>query len=385
MNNLISNEIKDYIIGLRRYFHQNPELSLKEYKTSMRIKKELEALNIPYTTICDTGVIAVIQGSEGKTVALRADIDALPVQENSILDYHSQNPGIMHACGHDAHTAMLLGAAKVLNSKKSQLNGTVKLIFQPAEETGATTLDMIASGMLDDVSSVFAIHVAPDIPVGKISIESGPRMAGVDDFFITVHGLGGHGAMPHKGVDALLIGAKLVDNLQSIVSRETDPLDSVVVTVGKFNSGTKLNILSGEATIEGNLRYFNPELKNYFPEALERISKHTAEMYRANAYLKYISSLGPVINDGYCSELARRAVVTIAGEDAVCVKDKMTTSEDFSRYLEKVPGVLAFLGTGNSSSDTCYPLHHERFNIDENSLELGCMLHVQYALDYLSK
>jgi amidohydrolase len=380
----LSFELGEYVTNLRRYFHQNPELSLKEFNTSKRIIKELEAIGVPYYTICETGVVATIQGKKGKTVALRADIDALPIKEKNEVSYKSKNSGVMHACGHDAHTAMLLGAVKILNENKEDINGCIKVIFQPAEETSEATKEIIASGFLDNVDSIFAIHVMTDLPTGKISVESGPRMAGVDDFTITITGSGGHGAMPHLGTDALLVGANLVVNLQEIVSREINPLDAVVITVGEFNSGVKRNILASEAVLSGNLRYFNSELKDYFKEALLRISTNTAQMYNTTAELDYTKSLLPVINDECCSEIAKNVVIKIAGEQALCTKPQITTSEDFSRYLEKVPGVLAFLGVWDGTPDTYYPLHHECFQIDEKALELGSKLYAQYALEALS-
>ncbi|GAA0179017.1 M20 family metallopeptidase [Clostridium sediminicola] len=382
--NQLSFDLKKYVIELRRFFHQNPELSLNEFNTCKKIIGELESMGIPYYTICETGVVATIQGMPGKTIALRADIDALPIEEKNRFSYKSKTSGIMHACGHDAHIAMLLGAIKILNENRQSINGCIKVIFQPAEETGEATKEIIATGILDEVDTIFAIHVMTDLPTGKISIESGPRMAGVDDFTIRIKGSGGHGAMPHLGTDALLVGAKLVVNLQEIVSREINPLDSVVITVGKFTSGTKANILASEAVLSGNLRYFNPELKDYFKDALLRISTHTAQMYNTSVQLNYTKSLSPVINDAYCSKIAENAVKKIAGMQALTTKSKMTTSEDFSRYLEKVPGVLAFLGACDGTPNTSYPLHHECFQIDEKALELGSRLYVQYALEFLS-
>ncbi|GMQ55635.1 M20 family metallopeptidase [Vallitalea sediminicola] len=379
----LSFELGRYVTELRRYFHQHPELSLNEFNTSRRIIQELESMGVPYYTVCKTGVIATIKGKQGKTVALRADMDALPIEEKNDVDYRSETHGIMHACGHDAHTAMLLGAVKILNEKKVDINGCIKVIFQPAEETGEATEEIIASGILDKVDSIFAMHVVTDLPTGKISIESGPRMAGVDDFTITITGSGGHGALPHLGTDALLVGANLVVNIQEIVSREINPLDSVVITIGTFNSGVKANILASEAILSGNLRYFNSEIKDYFKEALFRISTHTTQMYNTTVNINYAKSLLPVINDIYCSKIAEKAVLKIAGEQGLSIKPKMTASEDFSRYLEKVPGVFAFLGVCDGTSKTSYPLHHESFQIDEKALELGSKLYAQYALEFL--
>ncbi|MEG2353667.1 MAG: amidohydrolase [Clostridium sp.] len=382
----ISLQIKDYIIDLRRTIHENPELGLKEFKTRDLIVSELQKENIKYDLICETGVIAYIEGKNtGNTVALRADMDALPIKEETSVEYKSKNTGVMHACGHDAHTAMLLGAAKILNNMKENINGRVKLIFQPAEEIGGASGRMLKQGMLDDVSTAFAIHVLPDTPSGKASVQEGQRMAGTDGFRIKVKGKSGHGSMPHQGVDALFVASSLVVNLQALVSREINPLDSVVITIGTFHSGNKGNILAGEAELIGTVRYFNKDLKKVLSESFSRIVTKTVEMYRAEVELEYRIGINPTVNDKECSRIAERALIKIAGEEAVYIQEKIPTGEDFSLYLERVPGVLAFLGVGNKKKNTCYPLHSDKFNIDEDALELGSALYSQYAIEYLSE
>ena len=237
---------KDYVIEMRRYFHQYPEKSLEEYETSKRIKEELDKMGIPYISVANTGVIATIEGKNpGKTVALRADMDALSVvEENDSIDYKSKIDGMMHACGHDGHTSMLLGAGKVLNDMKDEINGTVKLFFQPAEEVAQGAKAMIADGALEGVDGVFGIHLWTDLECGKISVEEGPRMAAADIFKIIVKGKGGHGSLPQQGVDAVVVSSAIIMNLQSIVSRETSPLDSVVVSIGALHSGTRFNVIA---------------------------------------------------------------------------------------------------------------------------------------------
>lgn len=381
----LSLELKDYIIDLRRNIHKNPELGLNEFKTKELIISELEKENIKYELTCETGVIAYIDGkNSGNTVVLRADMDALPVEEETEVDYKSQVPGIMHACGHDAHTAMLLGAARILNNMRDEINGRVKLAFQPAEEIGGASYRMLKEGLLDDVNTAFAIHVLPDIPAGKASVQEGQRMAGADGFRIKIKGKSGHGSMPHQGIDALFIASSLVVNLQALVSREINPLDSVVVSIGTFHSGKKANILADEAELQGSIRYFNKDLKSVLPEAFKRIVTKTAEMYRADVQLDYRVGINPTVNDKECSRIAEVALNKIAGEEAVYIQEKIPTGEDFSLYLERVPGVLAFLGVGNKEKDTCYPLHHQKFNIDEETLELGSALYSQYAIEYLN-
>lgn len=378
--------VKDYVIDLRREFHMYPERSGEEFRTSKRVKEELDKLGIPYTTAGGTGVIGIIKGEKpGKTVALRADMDALEVYEKNDIPYKSKTDGLMHACGHDGHTAMLLGAAKVLSMIKNELKGSVKLFFQPAEETAQGALKMIDDGVMEGVDSVFAIHLWSGLPMGKISVEAGPRMAAVDVFDITVSGKGGHGSAPHEGVDALVAASDIVMALQTIVSRELSPLEPVVVTVGKLVAGTRFNVLASEAKLEGTNRYFNPKIKDVLPQAIERMAKSVAAGYRAEAHLNYQFATSPVINDPECSALAKRAVEKILGKDGLIEYEKVMGGEDFAEFLKKAPGALALVGIGNEEKKTTYPHHHPNFNIDEDALEIGVALYVQYALDYLNQ
>ena len=382
----LAKNVKDYVIDLRREFHMYPERSGEEFRTSQRVKEELDKLGIPYTTAGGTGVIGIIKGEKpGKTVALRADMDALEVYEKNDIPYKSKTDGLMHACGHDGHTAMLLGAAKVLSMIKNELKGSVKLFFQPAEETAQGALKMIDDGVMEGVDSVFAIHLWSGLPMGKISVEAGPRMAAVDVFDITVSGKGGHGSAPHEGVDALVAASDIVMALQTIVSRELSPLEPVVVTVGKLVAGTRFNVLASEAKLEGTNRYFNPKIKDVLPQAIERMAKNVAAGYRAEAHLNYQFATSPVINDPECSALATRAVEKILGKDGLIEYEKVMGGEDFAEFLKKAPGALALVGIGNEEKKTTYPHHHPNFNIDEDALEIGVALYVQYALDYLNQ
>lgn len=382
-----------YLVRLRRHLHQNPELSGQEIGTSRFIKNELDQLHIPWSSLGETDVEAQITGDIGrqnpscspKTVLLRADMDALPVTEQSQISYASRTPGVMHACGHDAHTAMLLGAAKLLQDQAHGLKGTVRLVFQPAEETGGATRSLIKNGLLDGADTAFSLHVAPDLPTGKISITNGACMAGVDDFTISISGTGGHGAAPHLGTDVLLAGAHLAVNLQEIVSREMNPLDPVVVTIGTFHAGTKVNILAKDALLSGNIRFFNRELRDCFPSVLKRYADHTAAMFRCSAGTRYTPSLLPVINHPDCCNAAKDAARKVWGSPNWIEKPPCTTSEDFSRYLDILPGVMVFLGTNDGTRRTSYALHHECFDLDENALENGSRLYAQYALDWLEQ
>ncbi|MEN2995672.1 MAG: M20 family metallopeptidase [Acetomicrobium sp.] len=379
-------EAKDYVIELRREFHMYPEKSGEEIRTSRRVKEELDKMGIPNINAGGTGIIATIKGEKpGKTVALRADMDALEVSEKNDKPYKSKNEGLMHACGHDGHTAMLLGVAKILSEIKSELPGTVKLIFQPAEEVAQGALRMIDDGAMDGVDNIFGMHLWSGLPTGKVSVEAGPRMAAVDVFDITVRGKGGHGSAPHEGVDAVVVASNIVMALQTIVSREFTPLEPLVVTVGKLVAGTRFNVLASEAKLEGTNRYFNPKIKDVLPQAIERIAKQVAVGYRAEAYVNYKFATSPVINDPESSSLAAKAAEKIVGRDGLVEYEKVMGGEDFAEYLKLAPGVFALVGIGNEKKGTTYPHHNPNFDLDEDVLQIGVALYLQYALDYLNQ
>lgn len=383
--NRLAKQGKDYVISLRREFHKNPEASFKEFNTSKRIKEELDKMGIEYVPCASTGVVATIKGNHpGKTVALRGDIDALSVQELNNMDYKSQIPGMMHACGHDGHTSMLLGAAKILCALKDKIHGTVKLFFQPAEEIGEGARAMIKEGAMDNVDSVFGIHLWSNIDAGKISVEAGPRMASADWFNIKVTGKGGHGSAPHECVDALVVASSIVTNLQNIVSRQVNPLDPLVLSIGMLNAGSRFNVIAENAYMEGTTRCFNLELRKELPNMMENIITNIANGYGAKASLEYNFLLPPTINDAKCSAIAENASSEIVGKNNVIKFEKVTGSEDFSFYLEKAPGALAFVGCKNEEKCACYSHHSGNFNIDEDALEIGTKLYVKYALDYLT-
>lgn len=377
---------KEYVIKLRREFHANPELSWKEFETSKRIKEELQNMGVSYIEIAGTGVVATIKGNyPGKTIALRADMDALQVNEENEIEYKSQNPGIMHACGHDGHAAMLLGATKALTKVKDRLKGSVKLIFQPAEELIAGAKKMIEEGALEGVDGILGIHLWSGLETGKISVDPGPRMASGDYVSIDIIGKGGHGSMPHQGVDAILAASALVMNTQSIMSREIDPLDPVVFTIGDFKAGTRFNIIADKARLEGTIRCFNPEIRAKLPEMVERYANTSASAYGARAKVQYIHGTPPTINHPKCSSIAENTVLDILGKDGLIEMEKTTGSEDMAYYLEKIPGLIAFVGAGNAAIKADFPHHHPRFNIDEDSLAIGTELYFRYAIDFLEK
>lgn len=380
---MLGKKYSDYMVEMRRYFHENPEPSSEEYNTSAKIKSELDKMGIPYISIAGTGIIGTITGTKsGKTVALRADMDALQVNECTGLPFASKKEGLMHACGHDGHIASLLGAAKILNEIKDEIHGTVKLFFQPAEETAQGAKKMIEEGALEGVDGVFGIHLWADIELGKISVEAGPRMASTDLFRIKVTGKGGHGSLPHQGVDAVVVGSAIVMNLQSIVSREISPLEPAVVSVGQIKSGSRFNVIAPDAFMDGTTRAFSAEVRGKFHSMIDRIAKNTAEAYRATAVTEYEYLVPVTINDERCSAIAEEAVRETFGEEALTKFPKITGSEDFSYFSNEREGVLCFVGTG---TENYYPHHHPKFAVDERALPISASMYAAYAVNYLKK
>ncbi|MCI5643144.1 MAG: amidohydrolase [Peptoniphilus sp.] len=388
VKNLIEKN-KDYIIEMRRYFHMHPELSFEEFETTKKIAEELEKMGIPYeipTEEPKTGVIGVIKGGKpGKTVALRADIDALNVTEKNDVEYKSQNVGKMHACGHDTHMAMLLGAAKMLKEVQNDLCGRVYLIFQPAEEVGLGAKYMMRQGnWFEETDNIYGSHIWSGVEAGKISVEAGDRMAAADLFKIKIKGKSGHGSMPNETIDAVVTGSAVVQALQQLVSRNYSPLDSVTVTIGSFHSGNRFNIIAGEAEMEGTNRYFSREVGERIENDMRRVIKGVCDAYGATYELEYTYILGPTINEEKSSHIAEKAIEKFAGKDAVALMQKTTGGEDFAFYLEKKPGCFGFVGCRNPLVGADFPHHSERFNVDESVLANGAATYAQYAIDFLN-
>ena len=376
---------EEYVRELRREFHRHPEPSWGEEWTSSRVIEELTAMGIEYKRIAKTGVMAWIPGGKpGKTIALRADMDALEIIELNDLEFKSEIEGMMHGCGHDGHTAMLLGAAKILKSKQNEICGTVRLLFQPAEEYVQGAKAMIADGCLDGVDGILGIHLWADLPTGVVSVEAGPRMASSDNYAINVKGKGGHGANPHETVDAVVVGAAIVRDLQTIASRRSSPLEPVVVTIGRFASGTRFNVIAQEAKLEGTARCFTSELRVELQKNISMVSKEVAKAYRADVEIEYSFGVAALINDETCSKIAAGSVGKILSPEAVQLMVKTTGSEDMAEYICRVPGLIAFVGTADPKKDIIYPHHNPKFDIDENSLVHGTALYVQYAFDFLN-
>lgn len=381
-------EMEDWIIANRRKFHRHPEASMEEHWTTDEICKTLDEWGIPYERFADMpGVLAYVKGAHpGKTVALRSDIDALSVLQKNDVEYKSEIEGFMHACGHDAHLTMNLAAAKILNEIKDDLHGTVVHIFQPAEEIAQGAKRIIAQGdWFDKVDNVFGAHIWSGVDAGYFAIESGPRMAAADRFEVEIEGVAGHGALPHETVDATIVAAAMTMNFQTLVSRETSSTDSLVVTVGRLESGTRFNVISGEAKLEGTVRYFTREMGENIVAMMDRVVQNTANMYRAKAKLTYNFFTTPVINEESSTQRARNAVTKLFGDTHLKFTEKETTAEDFSAYLDHKPGVFAFIGARNEAIGACYPHHNNYFNIDESVMKNGAALYAQYAVDFLNE
>lgn len=390
MNNYIKEAIlarANEVIQLRRKLHSEPELSWEEIKTTEFIANYLEDLQVPYRRMKPTGIVAEITGSKpGKKVALRADIDALPVEElNTELSYASQVEGKMHACGHDAHTAMLLVAADVLNSMKEELSGSVRLIFQPAEEAARGALAMVEQGAMTEVDHVFGIHIWSQMDTNKIACTAGPQFASADIFHVAFQGQGGHGAIPHDCIDATVMASSFVMNLQSIVSRTIDPQQGAVVTVGKLESGTRFNVIAENAKLEGTVRCFEPAVRDHIEEQLSHYANHVAGLYGGKAVVEYTRGTQAVINHEESAALVQEVAVDCFGPDVLFDEKPTMGGEDFSFYLDYAPGSFALVGSGNKDKDTEWAHHHGRFNIDEDALVTGAELYAQFAWSYLLK
>ncbi|MBC6314672.1 amidohydrolase [Listeria grandensis] len=388
MNEKIKLEVKcneERMIAFRRDLHRYPELSWQEIRTTNRVVMELERLGISYRRMEPTGIVAELVGAKpGKMVALRADMDALPVVELSdTLSYKSQNDGKMHACGHDAHTAMLLCAAEALVAVQDELAGTVRFIFQPAEEITEGAEAMIQQGAMEGVDNVFGIHIWSQMPTNTISCTAGPVFASADVVEIKFTGRGGHGAMPDACIDAAVVASAFVMGVQAIVSRETDPLEPAVFTVGRMEAGTRYNVIAEHAVLEGTVRSFHPQVREKMEHAISRFAKQIAATYGATAEVNYRYGTHAVINEEVSATLAQRVAVSSFG-DGVLYSDRPTTAgEDFSYYLQEAPGCFALVGSGNVEKDTEWAHHHGRFNIDEDAMVRGAELYAQYAYTYL--
>ena len=388
--------IHPQIIEWRRIIHQKPELAFKEEITSQFVSQKLQEWGIEHQTgIAKTGVVAIIKGSKktqlnksnNRVLAIRADMDALPVQELNEVSYKSQHEGIMHACGHDGHTAVALGTAYYLQQHRDSFSGTVKIIFQPAEEGPGGAKPMIEEGVLKtpDVDAIIGLHLWNNLPLGTLGVRGGALMAAVESFRCTILGKGGHGAMPHQTVDSVVVAAQVVNSLQTIVSRNVSPIDSAVVTVGELHAGTKGNIIADTARMSGTVRYFNPEFEGFIQERLEQIIAGICQINNANYDLEYWGLYPPTINDVGMAELVRSVAEEVVETPLGVVPECQTMGgEDMSYFLQEVPGCYFFLGSANPKKDLAYPHHHPRFDFDETALAMGVEMFVRCVEKYFN-
>ena len=370
--------VKDYVVSLRRYFHMYPETALNEYNTSAKIKEELSSLNIPFKEFGNTGVVGYI-GKSDYEIALRADLDALNVTEMNECEYKSKKEGYMHGCGHDGHTAALLGAAKILKKHEQELNITILLLFQPAEENCMGAKLAIESGLLENVKAIFGIHIFSDIPYGTVSVTKGPRMAITDRFEINIKGKGGHAAKPHQCVDTAIVAANMLLALQTIVSRNVDPVHNAVVTVGKMTAGTQYNVIAENASLSGTVRTFYEEDAQLIKQRIENIASSISQTYNAKATVNYGLALHPaVINPDNLTEHFVNYLNNQKLDFTLQDTPPLMLGEDFSSYQTILPGIFAFAGGGFNDKEN-YPNHHCKFDFDERVLIDAVTLHLNFV------
>lgn len=374
--------LQEQLVKWRRGIHQRPELAFKEKLTSEFVISKLQEWGIPHQTkIAQTGVAAIIEGkTPGKVLGIRADMDALPIDEENEVSYRSQHDGIMHACGHDGHTAIALGTAYYLWQHRENLTGTVKIIFQPAEEGPGGAKPMIEEGVLKnpDVDAIIGLHLWNNLPLGTIGVREGALMAAVELFQCHIQGKGGHGAMPHQTTDAIVVGSQVVNAVQSIVARNIDPTDSAVVTVGEFKAGSAMNVIADSAYLSGTVRYFNPALEGYIAQRVEEIIAGACQSHGASYDLNYWRIYPPVINNPRITELVRSVANNVVETPIGVVPECQTMGgEDMSFFLQEVPGCYFFLGAANASLGLNYPHHHPRFDFDETALSMGVEMFVR--------
>ena len=380
-----------------RAFVRSSSMKTQTADTNLSGTQQQESTDSQETTTINpkSGLIVTIKGeapdaydAQGRPhhrIALRADIDALPIVEQTEAPYASQNEGVMHACGHDCHIAMMLGAIRILHELRAYLRGEVRIIFQPAEEISIGSRRMMAAGALDGVETIYGAHIWSEVEAGTVSIESGPRMANTDWFRVDVSGSSAHGAMPHKGVDAIVVGAAIIEALQVVVSRDVSPFDPVVLTIGEFHGGVARNVMAGTSYLTGTVRSFDPKVREFLRERMEFMVHHVARSYSAKAEFEWQPGNSALINDKKCAKRAIKSAVRVLGEDSLAKYEGTLSGEDFSEYLRVVPGVFVFVGGRNSKKGADHPQHSCFYEVDESVLISGSKLAAQYAFDFLNE
>jgi amidohydrolase len=381
-------EIKKELVAYRRDFHQNPEIGFEEYETSNKIKVFLESEGIEYTEVAGTGICGIIRGSGSKTIALRGDIDALPLEDKKACDYTSKVKGKMHACGHDAHTTILMGAAKLLNSIKGELKGNVKLIFEPAEETVGGARFMIEEGVLDNpkVDAVIGLHVSENIEVGKIGVKRGVFNAASNPFTITIKGKGGHGAHPEDTIDPIVIASQVILSLQTIVSREIPPVDPAVITIGSIHGGTAQNIIPEEVKLSGIIRTMRSEHREYVKRRLREVVEGITTSLRGTCIIDIEESYPCLYNEDKTLDLIVNSANKIIGNENIKILESPSMGvESFAYFSMERPAAFYFLGVKNEAKGIIHPAHGSLFDIDEDALPIGVAIQCKAAFDFLNE
>jgi amidohydrolase len=383
-------KLQPQITWWRRQIHQRPELAFNEAKTAAFISQKLTEWGIEHQTeVAKTGVVALISGHQpGPVLAIRADMDALPIHEMNEVDYRSQHDGIMHACGHDGHVAIALGTAYYLAQHRDSFRGTVKIIFQPAEEGPGGAKPMIEAGVLENpnVDAIIGLHLWNNLPLGTLGVRTGPLMAATEYFHCTINGRGGHGAIPHQTVDSIVVAAQVVNAIQTIVSRNIDPLKSAVVTLGELHAGSAVNVIADQARLSGTVRYFDEAYEGFFAARLDQIIGGICQSHGATYELNYNPLYPPVVNDPDIADLVRSVALSVVETPAGVVPDCQTMGgEDMSFFLKAVPGCYFFLGSANKAKNLAFPHHHPRFDFDEAALSTGVEMFVRCVESFCRK
>ncbi|MBO0779911.1 MAG: amidohydrolase [Ktedonobacteraceae bacterium] len=389
---LIDEYVPD-LVAIRRDLHEHPELAFEEVRTSGIVAQRLHALGLEVQTgIAKTGVVGLLRGGVAgpgaKTIAIRADMDALPIAELNEVEYRSRVEGKMHACGHDGHTAILLTVAALLSKRRSELAGNVKFLFQPAEESIGGAKPMVEQGAVQGVDAVIGLHLISDIPSGRVAVRAGAICASADDYVLTVTGRGGHAASPHEAVDPIVIGAQIIAALQTLISRSTSPFSPSVITIGEMKAGTTFNIIPETAVMRGTVRTFSSEHRTYLMRRIGEVASGIASTLGGSCEIEWqIGGCPPCSNDPAVTALVRRAVVATVGEEMLDEDESVVSagSDDMAEFLQAVPGCYFMVGSGNEAKGTHYQHHHPRFDLDEDALPIGVEALVRAAVDYLEQ
>lgn len=385
LNSQIRPEIQQLyseLVAWRRHLHQHPELGFREQQTAEFISQKLTQWGINHKSgVAKTGIVATLNGkADGKVLAIRADMDALPIQEENQVSYRSVHDGVMHACGHDGHTAIALATAYYLSQHRDDFRGTIKILFQPAEEGPGGAKPMIEEGVLQnpDVDAIIGLHLWNNLPLGTVGVRTGPLMAAVELFKCTLFGKGGHGAMPHQTIDSIVLSAQIINALQTIVARNVDPIESAVVTVGEIHAGSAYNVIADTAHLKGTVRYFNPAREGYYGDRMKQIIAGICEAHGAKYELDYWQLYPALVNNAQIADLVRSVASEVVETPAGLVPECQTMGgEDMAFFLQKVPGCYFFVGSANPEKDLAYPHHHPRFNFDETALAMGVEMFIR--------